>query len=219
PVLAGCCRSLLGDGPSRHYPCTPCVGAWTHTPPSPPGAFAHFFPAGVGLCAGERRLADGHALSCNFNRGRTFEAAVIRFASGSHARLAPRLHPPRTPSHPSGRPPSVGARRVRTARAPRAGARLSTPGVLGSGPSYVVSVHRRLLRPHPPVSRARCDFTAQPLIRSAFAVRERLGDPRNLPYFHCRTVHTCRRPYAGGSTTALPLCSPSRYQTSSSYKR
>ena len=61
PVLAGCCRSLLGDGPSRHYPCTPCVGAWTHTPPSPAGAFAHFFPEGVGLCAGERRLADGQA--------------------------------------------------------------------------------------------------------------------------------------------------------------
>ena len=75
----------------------------------------------------------------------------------------------------------------------------STPGVLGSGPSSVVSAHPRLLRPHPPVSPARCDFAAQPLIPSAFAVRERLGDPRDLPYFPYRAVPTCRRPYAGGS--------------------
>ena len=48
---------------------------------------------------------------------------------------------------------------------------LATPGVLGSGPSYVVSVHHRGLRPHPSVSQARDDFTALPLIRHAFAVR------------------------------------------------
>ena len=82
----------------------------------------------------------------------------------------------------------------------------STPGVLGSGPSSVVSVHRRLLRPHPPVSQARGDFTALPLIRRAFAVRERRGDPRDLPYFPCRPVHACRRPYAGGFAMAFPLC-------------
>ena len=79
--------------------------------------------------------------------------------------------------------------------------RLSTPGALGSGPSSVVSVHHRVVRPHPSVSQARGDFTARPLIRHAFAVRERRGDPRDLPYFHCRAVHTCRRPYAGGSMT------------------
>jgi hypothetical protein len=42
-------------------------------------------------------------------------------------------------------------------------------------------------------------FHGLPLIRRAFAVRERRGDPRDLPYFPCRAVHTCRRPYAGGS--------------------
>src|SRR5437667_75598 len=83
----------------------------------------------------------------------------------------------------------------------------STPGVLGSGPSSVVSVHRRLLPPHPPVSQARGDFTALPLIRRAFGVRERRGDPRDLPYFPCRAVHACRRPYAGGFAVAFPLCS------------
>src|SRR5207249_11717165 len=36
---------------------------------------------------------------------------------------------------------------------------LLTPGVLGSSSSYVVSIHHRLLRPHAPVSQARCDFT------------------------------------------------------------
>ena len=41
------------------------------------------------------------------------------------------------------------------------------------------------------------------LIRSAFAVRERLGDPRDLPYFHCRAFPACCRPYPGG-----PPCLP-----------
>src|SRR5947207_3150939 len=88
---------------------------------------------------------------------------------------------------------------------------LGPPGVLVSGPSSVASVHRPVLLPHPPVSQARGDFTALPLIRRAFAVLERLGDPRDLPYFPCRAVHACRRPYAGGSAapsrcagTAMP---------------
>jgi hypothetical protein len=44
------------------------------------------------------------------------------------------------------------------------GLRLATPGVLGSGPSSVVSARQCLLRPHPPDSRARSDFAALPLI-------------------------------------------------------
>ena len=42
-----------------------------------------------------------------------------------------------------------------------------------------------LIRPHPPHSQAQCDFTALQLIRPAFAVRFRLGDPRLVPCFHC----------------------------------
>ena len=42
-----------------------------------------------------------------------------------------------------------------------------------------------LIRPHPPHSQAHRDFTAWRLIRDAFAVRERLGDPRVVPGFHC----------------------------------
>jgi hypothetical protein len=40
-----------------------------------------------------------------------------------------------------------------------------------------------LHRPHPPHPQAHCNFTARRLIRSAFAVRERLGDPRVVPGF------------------------------------
>jgi len=40
-----------------------------------------------------------------------------------------------------------------------------------------------LNRPHPPHSQAHRDFTALRLIRDAFAVRERLGDPRVVPSF------------------------------------
>ena len=43
-VFAGCCQSLLGDGPSRRYLCNPCTGAWTLTPGCLSGAFIRFFP-------------------------------------------------------------------------------------------------------------------------------------------------------------------------------
>ena len=42
-----------------------------------------------------------------------------------------------------------------------------------------------LNRPHPPHSQVHRDFTACRLIRNAFAVRERLGDPRAVPGFRC----------------------------------
>ena len=42
-----------------------------------------------------------------------------------------------------------------------------------------------LNRPHPSHSQARPDFAAVRLIPSAFAVRERLSDPRVVPSFHC----------------------------------
>ena len=55
------------------------------------------------------------------------------------------------------------------------------------------------------------------LIRSAFAVRERLGDPRDLPYFCSCAFRACCRPYPGG-----PPCPPvvltRRFQASSTYQ-
>ncbi len=51
-VFAGCCESLLEDGPSRRYLHKPCIGAWTHTPSRPFGAHTHYFPNGIGLTQG-----------------------------------------------------------------------------------------------------------------------------------------------------------------------
>src|SRR5438093_10172514 len=95
---------------------------------------------------------------------------------------------------------------------PRAAVReargLPTPGVLGSGPSSAVSVHHRVLRPHPPVSPARGDFTTLPLIRRAFAVRERRGGPRDLPYSPGHAVHPCLRPSPVGPPSPSPFPAP-----------
>ena len=56
-VLAGCRQSLLGDGPSRHYLCNPCGGAWTHTPPRLSSALAHSFLESTGLTPRKMRSA------------------------------------------------------------------------------------------------------------------------------------------------------------------
>jgi hypothetical protein len=57
------------------------------------------------------------------------------------------------------------------------------------GPSLAVGFscpdRSSLNRPHPPHSRAHRDFAAGRLIRDAFAVRERRGDPRVVPGFRC----------------------------------
>src|SRR4029077_6444436 len=60
----------------------------------------------------------------------------------------------------------------------------TTPGVLARD-RVIVSRPSSLNRPHPPHARAHRDFTARRLIRDAFAVRERLGDPRAVPSFRC----------------------------------
>jgi len=71
-VFAGCHQSLLGVGPSRHYLCNPCVGAWTHTPPCPPGASAHFFPESNGLTPRETRSAHETIPAMRFPQGAVF---------------------------------------------------------------------------------------------------------------------------------------------------
>src|SRR5215469_12346612 len=60
----------------------------------------------------------------------------------------------------------------------------SAPGVLARA-ELCYLWPSSLNRPHPPHSRAHRDFTAWRLIRDAFAVRERLGDPRVVPGFRC----------------------------------
>jgi Protein of unknown function (DUF4238) len=49
-----------------------------------------------------------------------------------------------------------------------------------------------LNRPHPSHSQAHPDFPAWRVIRDAFAVLVRLGDPRVVPCFRCSSFSTCR---------------------------
>ena len=60
----------------------------------------------------------------------------------------------------------------------------SAPGVLAPV-RVILSRSFFAYRPHPPHSQAHRDFVALRLIRDAFAVRERLGDPRVVPSFRC----------------------------------
>lgn len=71
-VFAGCCRPLLVIEPSRHYPCNPCIGAWTHTPPSSSSACALFFLGDTGLASQETRLADGNSPAMQLLQGTLF---------------------------------------------------------------------------------------------------------------------------------------------------
>ena len=66
----------------------------------------------------------------------------------------------------------------------------------GPGPSS-------LNRPHPPHSWAHRDFTAWRLIRDAFAVRERLGDPRVVPSFRCTFLPGMPSSPTPGSPTSI----------------
>ena len=80
PVFAGCCQSLLGDGPSRRYLCNPCIGAWTLTPLCLLGAFTRFFPRSIGLTLDLRRSAHRKApYNATSTGSRLFEAAVISY--------------------------------------------------------------------------------------------------------------------------------------------
>src|SRR5258708_37610481 len=60
-----------------------------------------------------------------------------------------------------------------------------------------------LNRPHPPHSQAHRDFTAWRLIRDAFAVRERLGDPRVVPSFRCSSLPGMPSSPTPGSPTSI----------------
>jgi len=75
--FAGCCEPLLGDGPSRHYLCNPCVGAWTPTPQCSPGALARFFPEDNGLTSDVTSSAHQTTPAMQLQQETIFGAAVI----------------------------------------------------------------------------------------------------------------------------------------------
>ena len=76
-VFAGCCQSLLGDGPSRRYLCNPCIGAWTLTPGCLSGASVRFFPESYSLTT----VAPSSAHPTN-RRNATSTTTLLR--GGSH---------------------------------------------------------------------------------------------------------------------------------------
>ena len=78
-VFAGCCRPLLVTGPSRHYLCNPCVGAWTHTPPCSSGAYTHFFPEDSGLTSRETRSAHENTPAMQLQQGAYFRGCSHSF--------------------------------------------------------------------------------------------------------------------------------------------
>jgi hypothetical protein len=120
---------------------------------------------------------------------------------------------PACPSPDTGLPPSfvlsAAARNLRSESEPRARwstAIQATLVALPQGPSLRFRLYcpdpSSLIRPHPPRSQAHRDFTAQRLIRDAFAVRERLGDPRAVPGFHCTFLPDMPPPKTPGSSTS-----------------
>ena len=60
-----------------------------------------------------------------------------------------------------------------------------------------------LNRPHPPHSQAHHNFIARRFICDAFAVRERLGDPRVVPGFHCPFLPGMPSSPTPGSSTSI----------------
>jgi hypothetical protein len=78
-VFADCCRPLLVIGPSRHYLCNPCVGAWTHTPPCSSGAYTHFFPEDSGLTSQETRSAHENIPAMRLQQGALFRGCSHSF--------------------------------------------------------------------------------------------------------------------------------------------
>ena len=90
-VLAGCCKPLLEDGPSRRYLCDLCMGAWVRTPPRSSVAFVRYFPLDIGLSLGSRRSARENNPATQLFAGGILGAATIRLPSGSHTCLAHRL--------------------------------------------------------------------------------------------------------------------------------
>ena len=97
-VFAGCCEPLLQTGPSRHYLCNPCPGAWTPTRQRSPGALARFFPGDIGLTSQRTRSARQWSLQSNFHRGH-----ISGLQSFTHVQAPPLARPPGCPRRFLGR--------------------------------------------------------------------------------------------------------------------
>ena len=92
-VFAGCYQPLLATGPSRHYLCNPCVGAWTLTPPCSSGANAHYFPEDTGLTSRETRSAHENIPAKRLQQGALFRGCshpiIFKLPHSLGLRIAP----------------------------------------------------------------------------------------------------------------------------------
>ena len=78
-VFAGCCQSLLVDGPSRHYLRNPYMGVGTHAPQRPFSALTCFFLKGSGLTLVGRSSARQIFLVMQLQRGWIFRGCSHSF--------------------------------------------------------------------------------------------------------------------------------------------
>jgi len=127
--------------------------------------------------------------------------AVASLKSAPDMRVATAgLHPPFVHSAARAGSPSLPGPQARSCTAMKRLAPQPQGSSLGSG--LCCPGPSSLNRPHPPHSQAHRDFTAQRLIRDAFAVRERLGDPRVVPSFRCVFLPDMPSSASPGSSTS-----------------
>ncbi len=101
-VLAGCRQSLLGDGPSRHYLCNPCVGAWPPTPQCPPSALARFFLGDNGLTSGVTGSAHQTTPAMQLQQGILFRGCSHSVMFRLPRSLGPQVAPTAVAQSPQG---------------------------------------------------------------------------------------------------------------------
>ena len=80
-----------GDGPSRHYLCNPCVGAWTHTPPRLSSALAHSFLESTGLTPRKMRSAREIVPAMQRQQGAVFRGCSHSFIFRLLRSLGPQI--------------------------------------------------------------------------------------------------------------------------------
>ena len=85
--------------------------------------------------------------------------------------------------------------------------RVITPPPQGSSLGFELCCLKpsSLNRPHPSRSQAHRDFAAWRLIRDAFAMRERIGDPRAVPGFRCSFRPDMPPSLTSGSSTIVSI--------------
>jgi len=102
-VFAGSRQSLLGDGPSRHYLCDPCVGARTHTPPRSSAARVRFFTEDTGLTPRQTGSTRESTPTQQLRWGPPFRGCSHSFIFGLLRSLGPQVAPTATAKLPGGR--------------------------------------------------------------------------------------------------------------------